>query len=97
MIKKITVCNEKTCASRGAEHILSTLQKIYSPKNIRVQPCKCTGHCEQGPNVVIDDEFIIHDARVSTIAEKIDGQQYKKMDKLTFEDIAKNDFLGDLF
>lgn len=97
MSKKISVCNGKTCLNRGAAHIMTELQKHQNELNASIEFCACPGYCEQGPNVLIDDEFIIHDARVPTIVQKIQANDYKKIDQLTFDDIAKNDILGDLF
>lgn len=93
MTKKICVCTGKTCAERGAPHIMKELQKQCPTTTT----CSCVGYCEQGPNVIIDDEYIIHDARIHTVAQKIEQNDYKKMEKITFEDVAHNDFLGDLF
>lgn len=92
MIKKIEVCNGKTCCNRGAEHIMNELKK--QNKGTELRYCACPGFCEQGPNVVIDDEYIIHEANVPTIVEKIEKGDYKKIDKPTFEEILQNDFLG---
>ena len=58
--------------------------------------CPCTGYCEQGPNVVIDEEFIIHEASPGTITAKIENNEVVKIINPDFNDIASNDFLGDL-
>lgn len=97
MPKKLGVCCKKTCAQRGAEHILNELKKQYTNSDTTVEACDCTGFCEEGPNVVIDNDFIIHEATVPTIVEKIKKGEYKKINQPTFEEISKNDFLGDLF
>lgn len=57
----------------------------------------CVDYCEQGPNVVIDDEYIIHEANTKTIAEKIERNEVQKLVHPTLDAIAKDDFLGDVF
>jgi NADH:ubiquinone oxidoreductase subunit E len=97
MIKKIGVCSGKTCSNRGAEHIMNELKKHQAELNAPVEFCACTGYCEQGPIVVIDEKNMIQEARVPTIVQAVQQGEYKKIDKITFEDIAQSDILGDLF
>ncbi len=96
MPKKIEVCTDKNCCKRGSEKIVDHLKKNFNQNETVVKSCECTGFCEQGPNVIVDDDYIIHDAQVQTIVEKIKHGDYKKIEHLSFEDVSKNDFLGDL-
>jgi NADH:ubiquinone oxidoreductase subunit E len=96
MPKKIEVCTDKTCSKRGSEQIENYLKKSFDPQNAEIKKCACTGFCEQGPNIVVDDDYIIHDAKIQTIVQKINNGDYKKIEHLSFEDVSKNDFLGDL-
>lgn len=95
--KKINVCFGKKCSEHGAEHIKKELEKEFLNTETIITSCECVGFCEQAPNVIIDEENIIHDARLNTIGEKIKNKEYKKITEVTFEDITKQDFLGDLF
>jgi NADH:ubiquinone oxidoreductase subunit E len=96
MPKKISVCYGKNCCSRGSEHILNELKKNYHEQGAQLQSSECTGYCEEGPIVIIDDEYIIKDSAVSTIVENIKQENYQKINRTSFEDITKNDILGDL-
>ena len=56
--------------------------------------CSCTGYCEQGPNVMIDETHIIYEAKRDTVAEKIQNNETVKMWVPDLDEIAKDDFLG---
>ncbi len=57
--------------------------------------CSCTGYCEQGSNVIIDETHIIHEAKRDTVAEKIQNNETVKMFVPDLDEIAKDDFLGE--
>lgn len=80
-MKKIRVCTGPHCSYRGSNRIMEVLEKFFGltsgNKNDSVDLgyCACTGFCEQGPNVVINDEHIIHEAKQNTITEKVTTNQ----------------------
>ncbi len=101
--KTIRVCSGKTCAARGADSIMKKLENFFritagnANDAADIDYCPCTGDCERGPNVVIDKTQVIHDANSATIVEDVQsGAKAVPITKLTFDDISKNDFLGDL-
>ncbi len=102
MNTKIRVCNGNKCTPRGAMSIMERLEAYFSlkagTKNDRADLdfCSCTGYCERGPNVIIDDNRIIHEASAGTIAEKIENNEVIEMTLPDMDTIIKNDFLGDL-
>ena len=51
-IRKVLVCQHRTCSKDGAAQVLATLQqkKII---NVSVEACGCLGLCGSGPIVVV--------------------------------------------
>ncbi len=102
MPKQIRVCCGRRCIEGGAAGIMQRLEQNFglsSPgqnEQVDLDFCSCTGYCEQGPNVVINEEFIITSATPGTITEKITREEQIKMVTPDFESIQHNDFLGDL-
>ncbi|HEY7165831.1 MAG TPA: (2Fe-2S) ferredoxin domain-containing protein [Candidatus Binatia bacterium] len=53
------VCQNVDCKTRGAEQLLSELQKRVAAKGIsdvEVKPYMCFGACQEGPNIVLYPE-----------------------------------------
>src|SRR3989338_11096915 len=98
--KSIRVCCGNKCSARNSESIMKRLESYFGltfgSRNDQVDLdfTSCTDYCEQGPNVVIDEEYIIHEAIPKTIAEKIEKNEVAKLGHPTLENIAKDDFLG---
>jgi NADH:ubiquinone oxidoreductase subunit E len=101
--KQIRVCCGNKCSARNSESIMNRLEQhfglAFGLKNEQVDLdfTQCVDYCEQGPNVVINDEYIIHEANTKTIAEKIEKNEVEKLVHPTLDTIAKDDFLGDIF
>jgi (2Fe-2S) ferredoxin len=53
------VCQNVDCKARGAEQLLTELQKRVAAKGIsdvEVKPYMCFGACQEGPNIVLYPE-----------------------------------------
>lgn len=102
MTKKIRVCCGKTCYPRGSPSIMERLEAYFgvlfghSTDQVDLDFRSCTGYCERGPNVVVDEKFIIHGSSHNNIVEKIERNEVEEMKLVRLEDIFENDFLGDL-
>ena len=94
-MKKIRVCCGKKCTENGSPRILEVLAEFFKSKNEAVDLDKrgCTGYCELGPNVVVDDNFIYHNSRIRDIAERIEKGDGKKFEKLKPEDLNLDELL----
>ncbi len=81
MNKKIRVCDGGSCLYDGAVKILRTIEEQtglapgQSNNEYDFDRCDCTGHCGMGPNVVVDDEVVIHEAEEETVMEKINKKE----------------------
>ncbi len=99
--KSIHVCCGEKCSARGPGQIKQTLKSHYAQNSARPQPqidfCGCLGYCEQAPNVSIDEQFVITNAKTSTIVQKINNNEMKKMTDVDLNLASQTDILGDLF
>ena len=69
--KIVRVCRGQTCGyGRGSEPIFNTIEQFSKQDNIDLDYCSCLGHCGKGPNVQVDDNYIIG-AKKNTIREEI--------------------------
>jgi NADH:ubiquinone oxidoreductase subunit E len=63
-IKTITICMGSSCFSRGNKKTVSFLRNYLNEKKleeiIMLKGAHCMGHCDKGPVIKIDDEFIYH-------------------------------------
>ena len=59
---KITVCMGSSCFGKGnqatAETVTQFIQEHKLDDKIEVAGCLCSGHCANGPNVMINDKLI---------------------------------------
>ncbi len=73
----IRVCNEPSCANKGAGHIMSLIEKaiglIAGKKNEKYDLgySACVGCCEFGPNLLVDNELVLR-ADKDTVMDEID-------------------------
>ena len=76
--KKIKVCRSQSCDSFGAQRIMKKIEKETGLKTgesndtMDIDYCGCLGFCHRAPNVAIDEDKIIHEAKVDTIMDKIE-------------------------
>lgn len=94
-MKKITVCHGPHCSFRGAPRILMALQTFFAQRDdVHIAPGACAGFCEEGPNVIEDEELIYHAAKASDIAQRIERRDGKKIVAVTPENLdLDEDFL----
>ncbi len=55
--------------------------------------CRCTDFCEQGPNVVVNDDFIYHEAKPKNIIERLETEPAQKIvrpDEASLDKIISN-------
>ncbi len=99
--KSIQVCCGDKCSQHGPGQIKQALKSHYAQSTPNSQPqidfCGCLGYCEQAPNVSINEEFVITNAKTSTIVQKIDRGDMKKITDIDLDTVNKTDILGDLF
>lgn len=57
---KITICIGSSCHLKGSRHVVEKLQKLIADNNlqdkIELAGTFCTGKCQTGVNVTVDDE-----------------------------------------
>ncbi len=58
-IRKVLVCQHRTCSKDGAAQVLATFQK-QKIVNVSVEACGCLGLCGSGPIVVVMPENIYY-------------------------------------
>jgi NADH:ubiquinone oxidoreductase subunit E len=96
MSDDIKCCQGRWCRELGGPKVLEKLQEENKYSDTVVQPCKCLGYCEQGANVLLDNEAIIHGVTEENVFDKIgdisEHREYKKEEELEIEDT----FLGDI-
>ncbi len=98
--KKIKVCQGPNCTANGSLRIMEQLEKDFglmpggSNNEWDLDFCGCSGYCELGPNVWVDEK-IIHHADTKTITEKIkNGDGIDKSQPVKVE--IQDGFLGDI-
>ncbi len=99
MSKKIRVCAGPHCSYRGSNRIMETLEKFFGIKAGRqttetdLDFCRCTDFCEQGPNVVVNDNSIYHESKPKNIIERLEkelGEKIVKPDSGSLDKIVDN-------
>ncbi len=72
-MRKVLVCQHRTCAKDGAVEVLATFQQ-QEIDNVTVEACGCLGLCGSGPIVVVlpDEVYYWHitPKKAQTIIEK---------------------------
>ena len=94
------VCQGRWCRELGAERILKKLKKKFDPmfgkKVTSCAGCRCTSYCEEGVNIVIGEDQIIHNVTEENVFDKLsDKAQYRPLRRDEEIDIV-DDFLGDI-
>jgi (2Fe-2S) ferredoxin len=51
-VRRVLVCNHRTCTKDGADKVLETFQK-QEITNVTVEACGCLGLCGSGPMVLV--------------------------------------------
>jgi len=99
-MKKIKICQGTNCSKHNISRLSSVIKDALclDDKNkqaeYEVDFCGCTGFCEQGPNVWVDNK-IIHQAKTDTIVQKIVNDEGLEKTPPKITDI-KDDFLNDI-
>ncbi|NMC41744.1 MAG: (2Fe-2S) ferredoxin domain-containing protein [Bacteroidales bacterium] len=69
---EIEICLGSSCFSRGNKEIVKIVQDFIGKQNpgirVTLRGTRCTGHCSNGPNIVINGK-IIEGISVSDIEE----------------------------
>ena len=92
-MRTIRVCNSSHCSYRGSGKIMAALEKIFGisagnkNESVDLAFCPCTGFCEQGPNVVVNDEQFYLNAKPETIAHELETSPGKTLQEIS-ADIA---------
>ena len=96
MTKRIRVCQGPHCSYRGAGRIMETLVeffKINKNETADLGYCPCTNFCEDGPNVVVDEDRIYHEAQTKNIVERLEtepGELLVQPNEEVLEEILKD-------
>ncbi len=99
-MKKIRVCDSRSCAAFGAKRIMEEITKSTGVKpgeaneDYDLDYCGCTGYCQRSPNLVIDDKFYVFETNPKTVMEDIAAGGEDMTGKEI--DLSEVDFLGDL-
>lgn len=86
--KEIRVCVSRSCSSFGGERIMEKisteldLEPGQSNDKFDLDYCGCLGYCSNAPNVLINQDHIVHDSEVETIMEKIEQGGEKLEDRM---------------
>ncbi|MSU75713.1 MAG: (2Fe-2S) ferredoxin domain-containing protein [Candidatus Magasanikbacteria bacterium] len=83
MPKKIRVCAGPHCSYRKSNRILDALRGYFSAEStaqdVDLDYGACTGFCEEGPNVVVDDETLCRHADTKTIGDDVSTGKGEKL------------------
>jgi NADH:ubiquinone oxidoreductase subunit E len=91
-MRTLRVCHGPHCSFRGSPRILEQLKEFFKQReDVTVCAGSCTGFCEQGPNVVENEEIIYHDAKAGTIAERIEKRDGTPLVTVTEESLNLDD------
>ena len=106
-LRTITVCQAELCQNRGSKTVMHRLQtrweELYKDKypNLRIEAGDCSGDCEWGPVVTVNDSIILRHVD-KEMAERLlenpdemlgEGMHVLEQDRDTFDRIIG----GDLF
>jgi (2Fe-2S) ferredoxin len=58
-VRRVLVCQNRTCAKDGAAKVLATFQQ-QQVVNVTVEACGCLGLCGSGPMVVVDPDQVYY-------------------------------------
>ena len=80
--KEIYVCQGRWCRELGAERILEKLKKglsvLFPDKETSVSGCRCTGYCEQGVSVLVNDK-VVHEVTEENVFDTLkDKEAYRQ-------------------
>jgi len=74
---EIRVCVSRSCTSFGADSIMQKISEALqlepgqTNEQFDLDYCGCLGYCSNSPNVLINQDHIIHDAAVDTVMSEI--------------------------
>ncbi|QIZ70673.1 (2Fe-2S) ferredoxin domain-containing protein [Oxynema aestuarii] len=73
MKKQVFVCQNRCCRQYGSDRVLAAFQRD-PVEGVTVKTCGCTGHCGNGPMVLVEPDGIwywrVHPDEVPTIIER---------------------------
>lgn len=58
-VRRVLVCQYRTCTKDGAEEVLATLQQ-QQIANVKVEACGCLGLCGSGPMVLVLPDHVYY-------------------------------------
>ena len=99
-MKKIRVCDSRSCAAFGAKRIMEEITKNTGLKPGQINEeydldySGCVGYCAKSPNILLDDKFYIFDTSPKKIMEDIAAGGEDMTGREI--DLSEVDFLGDL-
>ncbi len=88
---KIQVCRGPHCTYRGSDRTYTAIKTFFGARADVVR-CECTGYCEEGPNVIVDNQKIYRHAKPLDIGERIEKQNGHDLVEITFEDLKIDEF-----
>ena len=77
---EITICLGSSCFSRGSKDVLRTVKRYLQEKDLEERVFfhgqLCSGHCEKGPNMRIDDKDYheVNEENVIGILDEVFGE-----------------------
>lgn len=80
-LRTIMICQNEICQARGSKKILQYTQKKWSESFSRTYPdvlikeWNCSGDCEMGPIVQVNDSIILREVQESTIDQLLSDPQ----------------------
>lgn len=96
-IKKVEVCCGEMCMRRGADEIFETLQKDLQDDETVVHMCNCLGRCHKGPNILVDENSIIHYNKPRTVTQRVKEENGVPFIRYNEDNLGlEEDYLGDL-
>ncbi len=87
-MKTIRVCAGPHCNYRKSKGIMDALQNFVNEQKMTdadLGYCACVGFCEEGPNVVVNDELLYRHADAQTIGDEVKADTGKKLSDLNAE------------
>jgi NADH:ubiquinone oxidoreductase subunit E len=106
-LRRIVVCQNEECQTKGAKFVQSTLQKRYLEEfderypELIIESGDCQGECERGPVIKVNDSIVLREVDKKMISKLFQNPEsllgevmhVLEQDRDTFERIIK----GDLF
>jgi NADH:ubiquinone oxidoreductase subunit E len=90
--KNIRVCCGRNCSRENPERLMEILEEHFKTPRGTATPevdldfRSCTGYCELGPNIVVDEK-IYHHSKTKDIAERIEKETGSTITKLSIDDL----------